>query len=332
MTESKSRIVEFEALRGLSIFLLLLLHAHVFGLSVFGLFALNPVSAFVGAFLLGAFFFLGGYFFDMSIQRYSQGILKFIRSRLVRIFPPYWFSFIFFTMMFTLKKFDTMVYFLNLQVIFSPTFVKPLLTLWYISLLFVFYIVFGILLWKIRSNIVLILVSAVIFVIVYIVHLFSGLFDQRFFVYFFVFLAGVYFFRLEGLRERLLQIPFVYKALLAALAVWVFWLVQVAELEWRNGLYILADNFYILTWVLLWLTIFRTKLGNWKIWTFLSVASYFAYLLHRPIWYGLALVVDPALFGGEVAFNAVPASIVVLIVSYYLQIGYDRLLAALHLK
>lgn len=84
MTETKSRIVEFEALRGLSIFLLLLLHAHVFGLSVFGLFALNPVSAFVGAFLLGAFFFLGGYFFDMSIQRYSQGILKFIRSRLVR--------------------------------------------------------------------------------------------------------------------------------------------------------------------------------------------------------------------------------------------------------
>jgi peptidoglycan/LPS O-acetylase OafA/YrhL len=332
MTETKNRLVEFEALRGLSIVLLLLLHAHVFGLSVFGWFALNPVSAFVGAFLLGAFFFLAGYFFDMSIQRHSNNMALFIRSRFIRVFPPYWFAFLFFILMYTLKKFDTLVYFLNLQVIFSPTFVKPLLTLWYISLLFVFYIVFGALLWKIKSNLTLFIVSIAVFLVLYIVHLFSGLFDQRFFVYFFIFLSGVYFYRFEDVRERLFRLAFGYKVLLAALAVWVFWLVQVAELEWRNWLYILADNFFILTWVLMWLAIFRTKIGSWKIWVFFSVASYFAYLLHRPIWYGLELLVDPAIFGGEVAFHAVPASIVVLIVSYFLQLGYDRLLAALRLK
>lgn len=324
--------MEFEALRGLSIVLLLFLHAHVFGLSVFGWFALNPVSAFVGAFLLGAFYFLAGYFFDMSIQRYSKGIVLFIRSRFVRVFPPYWFALWFFTLMYTLKKFDTIIYILNLQVIFSPTFVKPLLTLWYISLLFVFYIVFGVLLWRIKSNLVLFITSSVIFSVLYVVHLFSGLFDQRFFVYYFVFLSGVYFFRFENFRERLFRLLFIYKVLLAVLGVWVFWLVQAAELEWRNGLYILADNFFILAWVLMWLAIFRTAIGNWRIWTFLSVASYFAYLLHRPIWYGLGLVVDPAFFGGEIAFNAVPASIVVLIVAYYFQRGYDCLLAVLSLK
>ncbi|GAB1471878.1 acyltransferase [Chloroflexota bacterium] len=332
MTKPRNWLFEFEALRGLSIVLLFFLHAGVFGLSVFGWFELDPVALFAASFLLGSFFFLAGYFFDMSIQRHSKDLWRFIYSRFIRIYPPYWLALSFFTMMFTLRKRELLVYLLNLQIVFSPAYVKPLLTLWYVSLLVIFYVIFGLLIWRLRSNLSLFIGSFAVFGVIYIIHLLTDLFDERAFMYYFVFLAGIYFFRFEDLRVRLFQIPFRYKILTAAVGVFIFWFVQMLGLQTRNWLFIAAADFFILAWVLLSLSIFRTKIGNWKMWAFLSTASYFAYLLHRPIWYGLEFIFSPADGGAITFFRAVPASGVVLLVAYFLQFGYDRLLAALHLK
>lgn len=331
---SGGRIKEFEALRGLSIVLLFFLHAGVFGLPVFGWFELDPVSFFVASFLLGSFFFSAGYFFDMSIQHYLKDLLRFVYSRFIRIYPPYWLALLFFTMMFTLRKREILVYLLNLQIVFSPVYVKPLLTLWYVSLLVVFYVIFGLLIWRLRSNLSLFIGSSAVLGMIYIAHLFTDLFDQRFFMYYFVFLAGVYFFRFENLRAHLFQVLFRYKLLIAAAGVLVFWFVQTLGLQTHNWLFIIAIDFFILTWVWLSLSIFRTKMGSLKIWAFLSTASYFAYLLHRPIWHGLDFIFNPAAegWGRVVFFHAVPASVVTLVVAYFFQLGYDRLLAALRLK
>ena len=98
-----------------------------------------------------------------------------------------------------------------------------------------------------------------------------------------------------------------------------------------NFYYIFFADLFILSWIWLWLGIFRTQIGEWKIWAFLSTASFFAYLYHRPLWYFFN-----QMFGFEdmqkVYFNLFIGSVTAIVLGYFLQRGYDKLLAVLHLK
>lgn len=333
MIAAKKRIQEFEALRALAILLLLVLHSDFFALSAFG-YELGPAAVFVGSFLLGSFFFLGGYFLEMSLRKSEYNPFAFVRSKFVRIFPPYWLALALFMIIleYDLKRFDFAVYVMNLQAVFSPIYVKQLITLWYISLLVVFYIVFGVLLFAVKSNRALCIWSVVIFAAVYAAHRLAGLFESRFFMYYFIFLAGILFFRFEGMRAKLFEAGFFYKAAFAALGAWFYGVVHPAGYPITHGLYVLAADIFILSWVLLWLTIFRTRAGGWRIWAPIATASYFAYLYHRPLWHLLSSNFDVRPWGGVIQFYLIPGSIVVLILAYFLQRGYDLLLSALRLK
>ena len=333
MSGVKPRLQEFEALRALSIVLLLALHSEIFGIQVFG-YEVGHFAEFVGAFLLGSFFFLAGYFENSSLQKNKDNIFYFIRAKFIRIFPPYWLALLasIFIMEFSLKKrFDLSVYILNLQFIFSPAFVKQILTLWYLSIVVAYYFIFGILAVRTKSNAALLVWSAVVFGAAYILHLTTDLLDARFFQYYFIFLAGIYFSRYEEIREILFKLRFIYKIGIAALGAWLFWLVQAARYQVIDGLYLLAVDIFILGWVLMWLTIFRKPVGSWHIWSLISTASFFAYLYHRPLWklmqsfFVLQSVQDEALF------RFLPGSLVVLIVCYFLQRGYDRILVMMRL-
>lgn len=333
MIEKKKKMQEFEALRGLSILLLLALHSEVFDAGVFG-FEVDPLAQVVASFLLGAFFFLAGFFAEFSRQKTNGNALSFFRSKIIRIFPPYWLALAMFVFVigFSLKRFDALMYVLNLQWLLSPVFIKQLITIWYISVLVGYYIIFGILLFRVKSNLGLLIGSAVLFAIAYAANWATGLFEPRFFQYYFVFLAGVYFFRFERERNTLLGMNFLYKAAIALIALLLFWRVASAGYDVRHGLFILSADVFILGWVLMFLSIFRTGAGNWRVWAFLSTASFFAYLYHRPIWYILDTAFGVEAGIGRVYFNLIPGAIVALIAGYFLQIGYDRLLTVLRLR
>lgn len=332
MKTSSSKLFEYEALRGLSIVLLLILHSEIIGISAFGI-SLNPFVKFMSAFLLGSFFFLAGYFTDASLERNQNEPLHFLKSRFIRIYPPYWVFFTFFAILYTLKPFDMLVYLLNLQIVFSPVYVKPLLTLWYISLLVVFLILFFILISIFKRNTSgLVIASAVIFSLIYYVHLKTGLFDPRFFRYYIIFLGGVCLWRFDDLWNRLLDLPFGYKLLAAFLSSLLYLWALLSEFSDINGWLIASIVLFVFSWVWLMLSVFRTKIGQWKIWAFLSTASYFAYLLHRPLWLFMDNIFRVEEWGSIYAFNFLVGTVTALILGYYLQIGYDRLLAALHLK
>lgn len=330
MTQGRGRLQEFEALRGLSIVLLLILHSEIIGVSAYGI-TLDPFAQFLASFLLGSFFFLAGYFVDFSMKN-SATLFDFIKLRLIRIFPPYWLSLLFFFFLYSLKTIEQIVYIFNVQVIFSPEYVKPLLTLWYISMLILFYLIFSLLIWFIKSNKVLFVFSVIIFFVLYVIHNISGLFDFRVFRYFFIFLAGIYAYRYESVKQYLLNSPKIYKLVFVLISSFGYYYVQVNGFNVISGTYIYFQDLFILSWILVALSIFQTNIGNWKIWIFLSISSYFAYLFHRPIWYFLSLVFDVEVFGGKVIFDAFPGSMIVLIIGYFLQRGYDKLLSVLRLK
>ncbi|MBL8050436.1 MAG: acyltransferase [Anaerolineales bacterium] len=328
---TKGRLQEFEALRGLSIVLLLALHSEVFDPSFFGE-GSGPLAGLIASFLLGSFFFLAGYFTEFSIQK-KTNLFSFVKSKIIRIFPPYWLALLLFVygIGYTLKRNDFAVYLLNLQAVFSPVFVKPLLTLWYISMLVVFYIIFCTLLFTIKSNVKLLISSVFVFLLAYIANVSIGLFDPRFFQYYFIFLFGVYFCRFDEIREKLFSFNFASKIILAFITAIMMWLVESYPLT--NLFYILIADLFILTWIWMWLGIFRTQVGSWKVWALLSTASFFAYLFHRPLWFFLnqALNIEEA-WRQKVLFNLWVGSALALILGYFLQRGYDKLLVMLRLK
>lgn len=332
MSQTPKRMQEFEALRGLSILLLLALHSEVFDSGVFG-FDVGPLAGVVASLLLGAFFFLAGFFAEFSRRR--SHFLSFMWSKFIRIFPPYWLALMLFIVVlgYTLKRFDTAVYAANMQWLLSPIFVKRVLTLWYISVLVGYYILFGILVFTIKSNVGLFIASVVVFGLTYLAHQTFGLFEPRFFQYYFVFLAGIFFFRFESIRKRLMDVKLFFTVIVAALAILPFWAVSAGEYDITHPLYILTALLFILGWVWMLLSFFRLPLGNWKLWAFLSTASFFTYLYHRPIWRLLDSAVGFEEAGiPRVFFNLIPGSVIALLVGYVLQRGYDHLLTRLHLK
>lgn len=333
MSGSQGRLKEFEALRGLSIVLLLALHTNIFDPRVFGE-ALSDLGMFVASFLLGSFFFLAGYFTEVSLAKPNRNAWGFIWSKFIRIFPPYWFAlFLFiFVMGYSLNRTAVAVYAMNLQAIFAPTFIKSVLTLWYISMLVVFYIFYGSVMLATRSSVWLIGISIGVFFFALWLHLTKGFFDPRFFQYYFTFLAGVLLCRFESIREKLFGLHAFFKILLAIVSILVFQWVLNEAYPATHGAFIVSSVLFMLSLILMWLSIFRSGLGDWNIWTWLSTASFFTYLVHRPLWYVIDDIwgLEPSL--PTVLIHLIPGAIVALILGYLLQLGYDRLLAALRLK
>ncbi len=323
-----TKISEIDALRALSIIFLMAVHSGVFDLTVFG-FLLEPLGPFFGSFLLGSFFFLAGYFSDVSFHKREQGLLPFLWSKFIRIYPPYWLALGAFVLVlgYSLKPFDAAVYALNLQFLFAPAFAKQILTLWYVSLIAVYYFIFGIPLSRKSSNINILIWSVIIFGATFTAHIFTDLFDGRFFEYFFIFLAGIYYSRFSLARERIVETHISIKFIPAMIGVWFFWLKYINQVSYLSWQYLLIVDFYILVMILLWLGIFRSSMGKWKIWAYISYASFFAYLFHRPIWEIIQPYFPISNYTQQALFRLFPASVVVFIAAYFLQVGYDRLLA-----
>jgi hypothetical protein len=152
------------------------------------------------------------------------------------------------------------------------------------------------------------------------------LIDERFYKYFIVFLAGILFVRLAYLSNWLSGGQVLLKFIFALSGLFVF--SQVLAFSSVSPLYIFGTVFFIISWVIL-LFALATKIKSQiilKLAGLISYASFFAYLIHRPLWAWLVGVFSVDVGRDQVFFKMIPASIVVFILSYYLQSGYDRLL------
>lgn len=321
------KIQEFDILRALAIIMLMFHHSEAYGLTLFG-FPLEGLTPYFEAILLGIFFFISGYFAERSFQKENKGSVTFFFSRVLRIFPPYLLAVFLYVYVLgiTLKKHDLIVYLTGTHFIFAPNYAKPVVTLWYIGAIILFYFIFGLLLANLRSTWVLIIGSALVFAAAYALHQWTGLLDERFYKYFIVFLAGILFVRLPYLSTWLSGEQVLLKLILAVLATFIF--SQVLAFSSISPYYILGVVFFIISWVLLLFGL-ATKVkaqAILKLAGFISYASYFAYLIHRPLWAWLIGVFSVDVWRDQVIFKILPASFIVFILSYYLQSGYDRLL------
>lgn len=322
------KILEFDILRALAILMLMFHHSGAYGLSLFGrpLEGLNP---YFEGILLGIFFFISGYFAERSFQKKNEGSIRFFFSRMLRVYPPYLLALVLyiFVLGISFKKRDLLVYLAGAQFFFAPNYAKPVVTIWYIGAIILFYLIFGILLANMRAAKPLVIGSALVFAAAYALHQWTGYLDERFFKYFIVFLAGILLARPQRFTGWLSGENVLAKFALALSATFIFSLTL--ELSSTSPFYIFGVVFFILSWVVLLFALasmvkvpFVLKLAG-----VISYASFFTYLLHRPLWEWLTNVFSVEPFQSQVFFKMIPASIIVFILAYYLQHGYDGLLA-----
>ncbi len=329
---SRERLLAFDYLRALAVLVLLLHHGGIYNISFWGI-TLLPFQIYGTFFINGTFLFISGYFALISFQNRAGNLLAFYRSKFVRIYPPYFlalFLFVYF-LDFGLRKRDYLIYTFGLQTIFSPAVAKPLLTLWFVGVLGLFYFLFGILMYFVHRDIVRLLGALSLFISAYVLHVLTALVDERFLLYFFVFGLGVIFAKFNRLKVFLLSSErLLAKFGFAAISFLILGLVNRFGFTPISIAYIAAVDFFILslsvfllsffTWIVPWMYPLANKIAK---------TSLFAYLYHRPIWKMLQSLFGVNSVTQDTWVNLLPGSLLTLVASYYLQREYNKFISRL---
>jgi peptidoglycan/LPS O-acetylase OafA/YrhL len=233
---------------------------------------------------------------------------------------------------FTLRtRIDWLVYLSGLQFIFAPTFVKPILTLWYVGAILVYYAIF-LVLWRVASNnTVLVLLGTTLFAPALLTHHTTGLLDQRFFKYYFVFLSGMILARLGDSFPLLSGKWLAVKGGVVVVGVWMVSIVIQLDVPPTSIAYIVVCSFFIISSAVFLFSLVATA-GVVTPWRWVAVAahaSYFVYLFHRPLWASLEGIIPIPVWEYQLLFRILPASAIVVITCYYLQSAYDSLIRGL---
>ena len=326
------KILEFDILRALAILLLILHHGGIYNFSLFGL-PLVDTAGYNGLYLLGIFFFLAGYLTVRSLEKHS--LKDYLTRRLLRVYVPYLGALFLFLFILNvdMSRADLLSHLLGAQMITSPRLTTPILTLWFVGLILVYYALFAILHKTIRDDRWLVLVIVLIFAAAGLARFQTGFIARRFFYYYLVFAAGFLLARpgavQRHLLDKLLTRRFFLVDKLALVGASILILAPIFEQNKAelSVTLILAITFFILAMILLSLS-----LARWLVLSGLQIplvnriaaASFFAYLLHRPIWQIAMQIYDPKAITALSIYLILIGYLVVLPLAYYAQKIYTQ--------
>ena len=287
--QKPARIREFDVLRAIAIILLLFHHGGIYNYALFG-FPLSEISSYVAGYLLGIFFFISGYLLVETLSR--RTLSEFIRLRFLRIYLPYWVALILFLVLMgeSVNKgwMDILFQALGTQILVAPRFGFPYLTLWFVGLIIIYYLIFGILLKLIHQKGLFVFAGVMVFLIAAIIRKYLGVIEYRFFWYFSIFFAGVMFSKFF-LLKKLATYRFRYIVETLLFVTSVIFLYPYRHLSDHKVIFteIMFYDFFILSAILLTISLSGWITRRGEVPGFvrkLTYLSFFAYLFHRPIW------------------------------------------------
>jgi peptidoglycan/LPS O-acetylase OafA/YrhL len=196
------RLPELDILRIISILIVVILihipnnYAYPFFIvySPYGGFLLHTLGIHVA---MGSFVFLSG--FGLYLNKNNRNInstsklFAFLKKRVLRIFPLYWIAlilFIIFLGYLDMDFFFLLAHFFGMQMIVAPIYGWPILTLWFIGIIVIYYLIFIVLSFT-GSIKRLIPTSLVILFLFAILNIYTGLVEYRFFYYYLFFILGI---------------------------------------------------------------------------------------------------------------------------------------------
>lgn len=236
-----NKIIAFDFLRALAIAMIIPAHLSNFLSSTYSKLALYAADPYFANMGLGLFIFMSGYLLyynNHSIHSF-QNVLTFYRKRLLRIFPLYWAAIAAFTLVFFIFapklnsgfvfpnaehvfSFQNLImHILGLQIFLAPSYASPMLTLYFIGLIIVFYTIYPLIIMLSKNSKQFLIYSSLVFLGFLVVSRTFHIIDHRFFMFFPIFVFGILTCR-ESLFEKtttmIAKIPLV-QILLAILPV-----------------------------------------------------------------------------------------------------------------
>jgi peptidoglycan/LPS O-acetylase OafA/YrhL len=248
ITTMKEKIIAFDFLRALAIAMIIPAHLSNFLSSTYSKLALYSVDPYFANMGLGLFIFMSGYLLyynNHSINSF-QSVLSFYKKRLLRIFPLYWTAIAAFTLVFFIfapklnsgfvfpnaeyvfSSHNIIMHVLGLQILLAPAYVSPLLTLYFVGLIIVFYAVYPIIIMVSKNSKQLIFYSCLIFLGFLLISRTFNIIDPRFFMFFPTFIFGIFTCK-ESIFDKsmtnILKIPFIQLLLAVLPAIFVLFIV-----------------------------------------------------------------------------------------------------------
>ncbi|MFW9997503.1 MAG: acyltransferase family protein [Candidatus Odinarchaeota archaeon] len=375
----KERLLEIDVLRIIAILIVMILvhlpqnYAYNFymELNVFEGQFLNALSVFCS---VGAFVFLSG--FSLHLQKQNRGIdskeklVTFLKKRFLRIFPLYWLALVLFVIMFAIEGYnvleqgsDQLAYLLThvagMQIVLAPVTGDPILTLWFVGLIVICYLIYPVFSY-LNDYRRIIAASIGVFAFFLIIRAVFGLVEDRFFIYYFAFVAGVVTAEIkDGLRkynmkEILVLVPGVLVGYLVFNTFAMFFYSNTILLgrfahELLDPLrYTLEEILFmifiidtvIIAFVAIVLSISRSVFNvaktRPKVITLLGYSTFCTYLFHRPFFVVIVIILTE-IFQIDAFARAnfiIPVLLipVLFVISFFLQKGMDKALSELDRK
>jgi hypothetical protein len=146
---------------------------------------------------MGSFVFISG--FGLYLNEDNRNIntsrkaFTFLKKRFVRIFPLYWVAlilFIFFLGYTNLDPLYLLAHFFGMQMIVAPLYSPPILTMWFIGIIVIYYLIFLVL--SFLGSIKRIIPASIVILLLFAcLNIFYGLMEYRFFTYYLIFVLGI---------------------------------------------------------------------------------------------------------------------------------------------
>lgn len=323
------RLQALDVLRALAVILLILHHGGMYNFSPLG-FDLKQLRGFVGLYLLGSFVFLSGCLSIRSVE--GLGLRRFLAKRLVRIYVPYVITLVLFLWLIEpeLSGPDLILHLLGAQVLLAPKFTTPILTLWFIGLILLCYVILAVLTRTLKRPSSIFLGCLAVFTVAGILREYVGVIHHTFFYYFPAFAAGAILTQ-AGLLERMSKRPFALLpfGLLSALGV-VLLSPHLTQLGRTVDLGMIAAISVFLAGTIPFTLALATRFVAFGIGLRLiqriSYSAFFSYLLHRPVWAICLALYAPESRELRSLWLLLTGFGLVLPIAYYAQRLFDRIL------
>lgn len=194
------RFLFLDAIKAFAILLVIFVHMQNFlSAIIIPNFFLIEFLKFLG---LACFTFVSGYAIHENNRTLKdrEDILHFYKKRILRIYPLYLAAlFLFFLCFQVFGLFHAINYsiagwianILCLQVLLAPAFFEPIFTLWFIGFIMVMYVIYPLFSDHSGTMSRRILLAVGIFVVLVVLHQALNIIDYRFFLYYFIFIAGI---------------------------------------------------------------------------------------------------------------------------------------------
>lgn len=274
----------------------------------------QPIGDYITSMFLGALFILSGYLLRQkyTINNFSSFGL-FIKKRILRIFPLLIASILSIYFIYEVSLKQSLYTLLGISAFFLPN----IKTLWFVSMIIFFYLLYPLISVKYKYKYVLIFI---LYLLLYSIHIKTYPIDIRFFYYLPCFIIGIF------IAEN--NLHFFRKNSLVILTITLCCLCYILYKDQNNILGLLLMSIITLGGGLMVINFSRLVSNNSllnKILFFVAYSSFAAYLFHRQI-FAISKKIIPE-YGNYYDFIIFFfISIIIFYISYHIQSLYDTLI------